>query len=51
MIAPVPNSPPLASKPAPQSVPAGDHPVTATIQVLGKFVEALGRTTIPPGRK
>jgi len=51
----VPNAPPSsaanASCAANPQPPAG-NPVTTTIQVLGKFVEALGRSNImPPNRK
>jgi hypothetical protein len=45
----VPDVPP---KPASQPIPPAGNPVTTTIQVLGKFVEALGRSNIvPPNRK
>jgi hypothetical protein len=50
LIAP-PSSAANASSAANLRPPTG-NPVTTTIQVLGKFVEALGRSNIvPPNRK
>jgi hypothetical protein len=44
--------PPSAAVKPTQPISAPRHPVTTTIQVLGKFVEALGRTNvIPQNRK
>jgi hypothetical protein len=46
------NVPPVPAAPSDAKlVSFADRPVTATIQVLGKFVEALGQTIITPDRK
>ena len=45
------DSPVVPQAPAPSAanpLPPAGNPVTATIQVLGKFVEALGRSNIAP---
>ena len=45
-------TPPSRPAATPPPVSATERPMTAAIQVLGKFVEALGRTNIlPPNRK